>query len=138
MELLHTRGEFVWLVYNPAREHVEVGENWMIIDRRERRGVLVQIIEMSVPDLPDILLQLIRREASEREVEIHRSEETSRRYLIVENMKYARGRIIREILKGEEIKFKRWSGYVPSRTVEFKKIDDEELIEYLRKESDET
>jgi len=134
MQLLMIEGDSVVLVYNPLREQVEVGENIMIIDRGDRRGILVQIVEISVPDLPGILLNIIRKEASEVEVIKHASREASERYHAVENMKYTRARVTRQLIadKDGNITFSMWTGYVPSRNADFRRIDELELIEALR------
>jgi hypothetical protein len=134
MEILRIEGDFVILVYNPAREHVRVGENIAIIDRRDERGIIVQVIETAVPDLPGILLNIIRREASESEMKRHRPSDMTERYLAVENMKYARARILREITRRENgaLYYERWQGYVPSRNSDFQRIGEEELINSLR------
>jgi len=134
MQLLRTEGDFIILVYNPAREQVRVGESIAIIDRRERHGVVVQVVETSVPDLPGILLNIIRREATETEVIRHRAEDMAERYHAVENMKYARARIMRELQVGAEggLHYERWTGYVPSRNVEFQTISERDLIGALR------
>ena len=134
MQLLKTEGEFVILVYNPAREQIRVGESIAVIDRRERHGVVIQVVEISVPDLPGILLNIIRREAAETEIVRHRPEDIAERYHAVENMKYGRARIMRELHVDTEggLRYERWTGYVPSRNVEFQTITESDLISALR------
>ena len=134
MQLLRTEGEFVILVYNPAREQVRVGENIAVIDRHDRHGVVAQVVENSVPDLPGILLNIIRSEAAETEPVRHRAKDIAERYHAVENMKYSRARVVRELSIDSQgaIHYERWSGYVPSRNADFRILAENELIDALR------
>ena len=136
MNILLAEGNIVTLVYNPARERVEVGENLVILDRREGRGVLVQVVETSVPELPGILLEIIRREALAERIRVHGLEETESYKTAVENMKYAKARIMMEVRRREDgsLVYERWRGYVPSRNSEFIRVGVGEIIDALRRQ----
>ena len=66
MQMFRKIGDEVILIYNPRREKVEVGENIKIIDEKEGRGLLVQVIEQNLVDLTGILEDIIRIESTER------------------------------------------------------------------------
>jgi len=133
MNILTVEGNIVTLIYNPGKESVEVGDNIVILDRGDRRGVLVQVIEISVPELPGILLELMRREASTRVPEAHGSQMLDNYKKAVEGMKLARARIMMEVKQRDgELVFERWRGYVPSRDAEFKRVSPSEVVRALR------
>jgi len=136
MNILLAEGNVVTIVYNPAREKVEVGENLVILDRREGRGVLVQVIEISVPELPGILLEIIRREALAERVQMHGLEKAESYKTAVESMKYARARIMMEVRFRENgsLIYERWRGYIPSRDSEFIRVSVGEVIDVLRRQ----
>lgn len=133
MNILTVEGNMVTLVYNPGRERVEVGDNIVILDRVDRRGVLVQVIEISVPELPGILLEIVRREASARAVETYGPQELGDYRRAVEGTKLAIARIMMEVSQvGDELVFERWRGYVPSRIAEYRRVSPSEVVRALR------
>ena len=134
MNILTVSGNMVTLVYNPARDHVEVGDSIAIIDRDENRGVLVQIIATHIPELPGILLEVIRREALSEESYTYGLREAETYKRAVERMKYAEARIIMEVRRVDNrLVYERWSGYVPSRNAEFIRVSAGEVINALRR-----
>jgi len=133
MNVLTVEGNIVTLIYNPGKESIEVGDNIVILDRGDRRGVLVQVIEISVPELPGILLEFVRREASARVPEAHGSQMLGNYKRAVEGMKLAIARIMMEARQiDDELVFERWRGYVPSRDAELKRISPSEVVRSLR------
>lgn len=136
MNILTVEGNTVTLVYNPVRERVEVGDNYVILDKRERRGILVQVVEITVPELPGMLLEIIRREVMSERPEVHGVEEAETYMTAVESTKYARSRIMMEVRRSTDGSFvyERWSGYVPSRNSEFIKVSVGEVIDVLRRQ----
>lgn len=134
MNILNVEGNIVTLVYNPGKEKVEVGDNIVILDRRDERGVLVQVIQISVPELPGILLEIVRREASTKAPETHGLQELSDYKRAVEGTKLAIARIMMEVKKVDnELVFEKWRGYVPSRSADYRHISPSEVIGALRK-----
>ena len=133
MNILTVEGNMVTLVYNPGKESVEVGDNIVILDRGDERGVLVQVIEISVPELPGILLEIVRREASLRAPEAHGLQEFGDYKRAVEGTKLAVARIMMEVKQADgELVFEKWRGYVPSRNAEFKRVSPSEVVLALR------
>jgi hypothetical protein len=134
VNILNVEGNIVTLVYNPGKEKVEVGDNIVILDRGDERGVLVQVIQISVPELPGMLLEIVRREASTKTPETYGPQEISDYKRAVEGTKYAIARIMMEVKKvGNELVFEKWRGYVPSRNADYKHISPSEVIGALRK-----
>jgi hypothetical protein len=134
VNILTVEGNIVTLLYNPGKEKVEVGDNIVILDRGDGRGVLVQVIQISVPELPGILLEIVRREASAKAPETHGPQELSDYKRAVEGTKLAIARIMMEVRKVDnELIFEKWRGYVPSRNADYKHVSPSEVIDALRK-----
>jgi len=136
MNILTVEGNIVTLVYNPVKESVEVGDNLVIMDRRNGRGILVQVVEIAVPELPGILLDIIRREVMSERPEVYGVEEAESYHKAVESTKYARARIMMEVRRDEDgsLTYGRWRGYVPSRNSEFIRVSVGEVIYALRRQ----
>uniref|UniRef100_A0A7C4FDZ2 Uncharacterized protein n=1 Tax=Thermofilum pendens TaxID=2269 RepID=A0A7C4FDZ2_THEPE len=133
MNILTVEGNMVTLVYNPGKESVEVGDNIVILDRGDKRGVLVQVIEISVPELPGILLEIVRREASLKAPVTHGLQEFGDYKRAVEGTKLAKARIMMEVKQVEgKLVFERWTGYVPSRIAGFQPVSPSDVVRALR------
>lgn len=134
MQVFEKIGDELILVYNPReREEVEVGENLMIIDETRGRGVIVQVIEQNLVDLPGILEDLVRREslAHIRRAE-HAPPATERYIMDVKNMKFARGKIRKEVkIEEGEKSLTYWTGWVPDRSSVVTAVDDEWIEQKL-------
>uniref|UniRef100_A0A7C4BAR1 Uncharacterized protein n=1 Tax=Thermofilum pendens TaxID=2269 RepID=A0A7C4BAR1_THEPE len=133
MNILTVEGNVVTLAYNPGRESVEVGDNIAILDRWDNRGVLVQVIEISVPELPGILLEIVRREAASKAPVTHEPQQLTDYKQAVESTKLARARIMMEVRRVDsKLVYERWSGYVPSRNADFRRVSPSEVVRALR------
>jgi len=133
VNILTVEGNIVTLVYNPGRESVEVGDNIVILDHVDKRGVLVQVIEISVPELPGILLEIVRREASSRAPEVYEPSGLADVKRAVESTKCAVARIMLEVKQVDgELVFERWRGYVPSRNAAFQRVSPSDVVRALR------
>ena len=128
MQILTKSGDEIYLVYHPD-EKIEVGESLEIVDARENRGLIVQVIELNLVDLPGILEDVVRHEAvrTVRVVEVA-SGDVQKLMIDVKNMKIAKTKIRYEIRNGEIVP---WSGWTPSRSSEIKSIRIGELIKSL-------
>ena len=129
MKILTKAGDEIILIYHPS-EQIEVGENLILIEESSQRGLLVQVIEENLVDLPGILEDIVRREAiaSRAEVTERTPSEIEKIMLDIRNMKAARTKIRKEIRNGEILP---WTGWTPSREVQIKPLPDEELAEKL-------
>jgi hypothetical protein len=133
MNMLKVEGNLVWLVYNPIRESVNVGDNIEIWDSRENRGVLAQVIEIEVPELPGIFLEIIRREVVSTNTAMHGIEDIGEYKRAVEGMKVAIARVMMEIRReNERVTYEQWRGYVPSRNAQFQPANLSNVIRNLR------
>jgi hypothetical protein len=133
VNILTVEGNMVTLVYNPGKESVEVGDNIVILDRGDKRGVLVQVIEISVPELPGVLLEIVRREASLKAPEAHGPKEFGDYKRAVEGTKLAKARIMMEVKQVEDkLAFEKWTGYVPSRVASFQRVSPSDVVQALR------
>jgi DNA helicase HerA-like ATPase len=133
VNILTIRGNRVTLVYNLGKESVEVGDNIVILDRADKRGVLVQVIEISVPELPGVLLEIARREVSSRAPEVHEPLGYADAKRAMEGLKVAVARIVMEVeLVDGELVFERWRGYAPSRNAEFLRASPSDVVRALR------
>ena len=129
MKILTKAGDEIILIYHPS-EQMEVGENLILMEESSQRGLLVQVIEENLVDLPGILEDIVRREAiaSRAEVTERTPSEIEKIMLDIRNMKAARTKIRKEIRNGEILP---WTGWTPSREVQIKPLPDEELAEKL-------
>jgi DNA helicase HerA-like ATPase len=133
VNILTIEGNRVTLVYNPSKESVKVGDNIVILDRADKRGVLVQVIEISVPELPGILLEIVRGEASSRAPEVHEPLGYADAKKAVERTQRAVALIMMEVeLVDGELVFERWSGYAPTRDAEFLRASPSGVLRALR------
>jgi energy-coupling factor transporter ATP-binding protein EcfA2 len=133
VNILTIQGNRVTLVYNPGKESVEVGDNIVVLDRADKRGVLALVVETSVPELPGILLEIARREVSSRAPEVHEPPGYADAKKTVEGMKVAAARIVMEVkLVDGELVFERWRGYAPSRDAEFLRVSPSGVVRALR------
>ncbi len=128
LQLFRKIGDEIYFVYNP-NENVEVGDNFKIIDRNVNRGILVQVIEVNLIDLPGILTDVLRREVSSSLVNLTEIKSKVMEPLIdIRNMRIARAKIRKEILfeNGVEV-FSSWSGWTPSRACRIEKVSPIEI-----------
>jgi hypothetical protein len=132
MQVYQKIGDEVILLYNPSKEEVIVGENLLIADSSRKKGILVQVFEQNLVELPGILEELIRKESlAEMKVQEHVPEGYQKFTVDLKNMKFARARVRKEVdLSKEEILD--WSGWVPDRSSEVKPIDDEWILDKLK------
>ncbi|MCS7365604.1 MAG: hypothetical protein NDF54_09220, partial [archaeon GB-1867-035] len=129
MQLFRKIGDEIYFIYSP-KENVEVGDNLKIIDVNVNRGILAQVIELNLIDLPGILTDVLRREVSSSIASLTEIKSNAVEPVIdVRNMRIARAKIRKEILieHGNEI-FSSWSGWTPSRACTIEKIPPNEVI----------
>ena len=114
MQILSKYGDEIHLLYHP-NERLEVGENLKIIDEAENRGLIVQVIELNLVDLPGILEDVVRQEAIKPRATVHEYAPSELQKLLIDikNMKIARTKIRLEIRDNKIIP---WSGWTPSRS----------------------
>lgn len=126
MQVLLKRADELIIVYDP-REKVEVGHNLLV--RVNGRGVLVQVIETSLLDLPGILEEVVRSEITKDVVKEKGPKEYALYSTRVKNMKYARAKIRKEVANGTVVD---WTGYSPSRDATIELYKASEIMENIR------
>jgi uncharacterized protein len=125
MQLFRKIGDELIVVYAPT-ESVEVGD---ILKAEEgNRGVLAQVIESSLLDLPGILEEVVRSEIIEESVKTVGSTDYGMYSAQIRNMRFARCKIAKEIVEGSIVD---WSGYSPSRDASIERIDAEGVVKKL-------
>jgi len=129
MQILSKSGDEIYLVYHPS-ERLEVGESLKIIDRAENRGLIVQVIELNLVDLPGILEDVVRYEAVRTRARISEMAPRGLQKLFIDvrDMKIARTKIRFEIRNNRIVP---WSGWTPSRSSEISSIEIRELVKSL-------
>ncbi|RLE64668.1 MAG: hypothetical protein DRN53_00670 [Thermoprotei archaeon] len=129
MQILTKSGDEIYLVYHPD-EKIEVGETLEIIDTKEDRGLIVQVIELNLVDLPGILEDVVRQEAVSKNFRVLEVASSDLKKLMIDlkNMKIAKTKIRHEIKRGKIVP---WSGWTPSRSSEIKSIKIRELVKSL-------
>jgi len=132
LQVFNKVGDEIILVYHP-KESVEVGENLRIVDKEASRGIVVQVIEQNLVDLPGILEDAVRRESLTKVTVVERTPSEAEKYVVdVRNMKFARAKIRKELrlLEGAE-KLEPWSGWTPDRSAEITPVPDVFLMNSL-------
>ncbi|RLF10442.1 MAG: hypothetical protein DRJ62_05120, partial [Thermoprotei archaeon] len=103
-------GDEIILVHRPDEE-VRVGES-LILKEPSGRGLLVQVIEENLVDLPGILEDTLRREAISRSVSVVevQTEPVKDVMDMVQNMKASRAKIRKEVMfEGGSVTYRPWS-----------------------------
>lgn len=130
MQILHKNADEVLLLYG-SREEVEVGENVMVWDAKKKRGLIMQVIEINLADVPGTLEDLIRNESIPASKIVEKMPTDLKQFIgEVRNIKIAVGKIRKE-LSGDEQNVIPWTGWVPDREVSVEVVDDDWLISKL-------
>ena len=130
MQVLSKDGDEVRLLYS-AREEVEVGENIKIWDASKKRGVIVQIIELNLADVPGIREDLIRNESVKADKIMEYVPKGLKQFVSdIRNMKLALGKIRKEVV-GDDLSVIPWSGWMPDREAEVEPAEDSWLLSKL-------
>ncbi len=130
MQILHKNGDEVLLLYG-SREEVEVGENVMVWDDKKKRGLIMQVIEINLADVPGTLEDLIRNESIPASKIVENMPTDLKQFIgEVRNVKIAVGKIRKE-LSGEDQNVIPWTGWVPDRQVSVEVVKDDWLISKL-------
>lgn len=131
MQILNVSGSEVLFLYGP-REEVEVGENIMVWDEKKERGLVIQIIEINLANVPGILEDLIRNESIPSSKIIQNMPPDLKQFIgEVRNIKVSTGKIRKEIV-GNDQDIVPWTGWIPDREVSVKVVDDQWLITKLK------
>jgi hypothetical protein len=131
MQILHKNGDEVLLLYG-SREEVEVGENVMVWDDKKKRGLIMQVIEINLADVPGTLEDLIRNESIPASKIVENMPTDLKQFIgEVRNVKIAVGKIRKE-LSGKDQDVIPWTGWVPDRQVSVEVVKDDWLISKLR------
>ena len=130
MQILSKSGDEILLVYQPL-ERIEVGQTLKLYDRNENRGLILQVIELNLVDLPGILEDIVRHESvsSRADVSVVSTGEIDRLITDIRNMKIARAKIRYEVRDDEIVP---WSGWTPSRSSDIECISLDRLIDDLK------
>lgn len=128
------RGDELLLVYDPS-EHVEIGENFQVVEEKLRRGLLVQVIEENLMDVPGVLEDVVRREAlgAVEEVVERMPSRFERLVADIKNMKMAKAKVRKELRITDDGKMQMipWTGWTPSRAAKITAMPLEELVKAL-------
>jgi len=129
MNVLKKYGNEITIIFRPS-EQLEVGENLILTDRYTNRGLIVQVIEENLVDLPGILEDVVRKEAISERIKIDNLTSTEANNLAsdIANMRLARAKIRKEIRNGEILP---WMGWTPSRDVKIEPLPESELMRKL-------
>lgn len=126
MQLFRKIGDELIIVYGPT-ESVEVGETLKL--EEGERGIIAQVIESSLLDLPGILEEVVRSEIIEEGNREIGSGDFALYSTRMRNMRFARCKIRKEIQKGEIVD---WTGYSPSRDVGIDKLAEDKILSMIR------
>jgi KaiC/GvpD/RAD55 family RecA-like ATPase len=126
MEIFTIKGENVILMYHPADEAADVGQQFAILERPQKtEGLIVQIISNDSVEYPGLQQEIIQKILEERmarlSIEIDREEGMGQ----IRNIKLALAKI-RKRIHNEQ--WQRWDGWIPTRNVEISPVDADALI----------
>jgi uncharacterized protein len=131
MQMFKINGNEVFLIYGP-REEVEVGENIKVWDAKKERGLILQVIEIGLVDLPGILEDLIRNESIPSTKIVQNLPDDLKQFISeVRNVKGALAKVRKEI-KGKDEDIVPWTGWAPNREATIEVVDDSWLISKLK------
>ena len=112
-----------------SKESVEVGQNLKIWDEEKKRGVVVQIIETRLTDIPGMLEDLIRNESIPSDKMTTNMPDDLGQYINdVRDTKIIITKIRKEISDDDVIS---WTGWTPDRRSSVEAINDEWLMTKL-------
>lgn len=112
-----------------SQESVEVGQNLKIWDEEKKRGVLVQIIETQLTDIPGMLEDLIRNESIPSDkITTNMPDDLGQYINDVRDTKIIITKIRKEISNDDVIS---WTGWIPDRRSSVEPINDEWLMTKL-------
>ncbi|MFQ6011729.1 MAG: ATP-binding protein [Nitrososphaerales archaeon] len=130
MQVLTKDADEVYLLYS-TREEVEVGENIKIWDSNKKRGVIVQVIELNLADMPGMMEDLTRNESIEPgKIKEYVPKGLKQFVSDIRNMKLAMGKIRKEIVTEDQSVIP-WSGWMPDRGAIVEPSEDSWLISKL-------
>jgi hypothetical protein len=126
MEIFTIKGENVILMYHPADEVADVGQQFAILERPQKtEGLIVQIISNDSVEYPGLQQEIIQKILEERtaraSIVINREEGMGQ----IRNIKLALAKIRKRIHNGQ---WQRWDGWIPPRNVEISPVDADTLI----------
>jgi len=126
MEILTIKGGNVILMYHPADEVADVGQQFAILERPQKtEGLIVQIISNDSVEYPGLQQEIIQKILEERtartSIVINREEGMGQ----IRNIKLALAKIRKRIHNGQ---WQRWDGWIPTRNVEISPVDADTLI----------
>jgi|Deesub1362B_J571_1020462.scaffolds.fasta_scaffold01142_4 hypothetical protein len=129
MKLFRKIRDEVWIIYH-YEEELEVGDNLLIIEKDEDRGLIALVVEQELINLPGILEDVIRTEMFERSylIEEYIDEDIKSTLSDVSNIKLAKAKIKMEYRNGELYP---WTGWTPTRNSEVTKFSTDELAQKL-------
>jgi len=125
MQLFRKIGDELIIVYGPT-ESVEVGDTLNV--EEGQRGIIAQVIESSLLDLPGILEEVVRSEITDEEVRSIGGTDYALYSARIKNMRFARCKIRKEV-RGERIVD--WTGYSPSRDATITRMREDTVLASL-------
>lgn len=136
MEIRQTIQDRIEILFNPLKEKLEPGESLKILEKGdEKRGLIVQIIELKTIDYRSLIEEQLREVAVEQFQMENLVVEEDLGMLDMKNLKIAMAKIRKEIkIEENSEKWIEWKGWIPTRNVEVIKIDSSELISKLVEE----
>jgi hypothetical protein len=125
MQLFRKIGDELIIVYGPT-ETVEVGDTLKV--EEQQRGIIAQVIESSLLDLPGILEEVVRSEITDEEVRSVGGTDYALYSARIKNMRFARCKIRKEIRIERIVD---WTGYSPSRDATITRIGEDSVLAAL-------
>ncbi len=134
IEVAQINGDTVELLFNPDEDDLHVGENLSVVERREDRSLIVQIIELRSISLPLLLPNLSRRDREPAESPAPAMATTASRAPrgrksrpSARNLTY-RHLAIAKIRKMADPTWQPWDGWIPMRDVMVFRTADQEML----------
>ena len=126
MEILKVQGDEVSLLFSPLDGGVSVGQPYLITEASGGAGVVVQILSHQTVQYPGLETELLQRTVESQLVRATAVVDRELGLEALKTMKSATAKIRAEV--DAQGRWRPWRGLIPSRTVQVRKLESEELL----------
>lgn len=126
MEVASVKGDVVLLLYHPAEEAADVGQQFTVLELPEKaNGLVVQVISNDSLDYiglqQELIQQILEQQIAELQIPLNRERGMGE----IRKLKLATAKIRKRISQGS---WETWDGWIPTRSVAIARIGAEDLL----------
>lgn len=129
IQVHQVKGDTIELIFDPREGDLRVGENLCLKQKTGKGGLVVQVVEFRMVTYPSLIkeqLCLVLEDAQPLSPELveNLAEAAAIEPSEARNLKVA----VAKVRKLSGIRWDRWNGWIPTRDVEIKRVEDKELF----------